>query len=132
MIIESQKNGESFLSCRRIEFDSVVIPEEINWEEIEKALSCFFEQHSAENPEKYQYIRQNIDSYNKEFSGFLHKGRGFIFCNMFTYDNDFSFFDDEPAEPDFSSFMDGGIDVVFFIFDTDDKKIVTLEWNGEA
>ncbi len=77
------------------------------------------------NKKAYLFIQKNLPAYSREYCGVMENGNKYILCSM---NNLIKNKDDE----DFTVIKDGWSSVVRFKYDIKNRKILTLEWNGDA
>ena len=129
-IVTNEESVREFLLIEGIAFDDVWIPEKSDLAGIDIALEEYL-RNRVEVAEddwrrtQYQGIKEEIGQYNKEYSGFSISEKKFIICNM--HQNGGSVRDNE-----FTIILDGGCTVVRFIYDIENKKVISLECNGVA
>ena len=113
-----------------ISIDDIWIPGRNDLYDIDFALKVFLKNKIQNEKDSWQrtcynHIFENLDEYNREYSGFKKGSRKFVFCNM-------NLFNDYSANGGFTSIDDGGTSVVRFVYDVQEKRIIRMEWNGEA
>lgn len=127
-IVKNEQSVKEFLLFEGIVFDDVWIPEKSDLAGIDSALEEYLKNKIElveDNWQRTQYqgIKEEIGQYNKEYSGFSISEKKFIICNM--HQNGGS-----AGVNEFTIILDGGCTVVRFIYDIENKKVISLECNA--
>ncbi len=123
-----------FLPFETMDFDDVWIPEPQNLDGLESSLRNYLYAQISASPDihtknEYKYILTNIQQYNLEYTGFTKDGTKYIFCNMTMFNLSFN---NKPSGNSFTMFLDGGTNFIRVIYECKSKKVIMIEWNGDA
>ncbi|MCP4259990.1 MAG: hypothetical protein GY774_21120 [Planctomycetes bacterium] len=130
VIIKDEQSVKEFLRFEGVVFEDVWIPEKSDLVEIDEALEDYLKNKIKlfENDWQrtlYQGIKEEIEQYNKQYSGFNFERKRLLICNMYLYGT-------PPNDKEFVIILDGGCSVVRFIYDVENKRILSLRCNGPA
>lgn len=127
VIITNLKHIRRFLRSEMIDFDQIWIPEKQDIEELNSALKTCLDKEKPVVPKTWfnrDYILDNINRYNREYTGFFKNGTEYIICNMSLTN------DREPQDNTFTSVYDGGCSFVRVVFEAKTKKVILINCNG--
>lgn len=128
VIISNQSDIKSFLKSYGYVFNEIWIPQ---YEDIGGLVSVFAN-YLLENKiiitKTYierEFVLEHFYKYNREYSGFVKRGRKYIICNMILHEKR------KPDKKHFSRIYDGGSVQIRVIFDAQIKQVVQVDGNGQ-
>ncbi len=111
-----------------MDFDQIWIPHDTDIMEFKKYLQTFIENKGDIKTETWfdrNYVLNNLQHYNTEYSGFIKNGKKYIICNMILHP-----FTVKPPEKGFTIILDGGCDIVRVLYDFENKTVIKIDCNG--
>ncbi|MBN2589996.1 MAG: ankyrin repeat domain-containing protein [Sedimentisphaerales bacterium] len=119
VIVTNLKAIRKFLKNEVNKYDRIWIPEKKDIEGLKIQLKSFIENKIKENPSDnaLSYIRDNIDDYNCEYTGFAIDGKTYVICNMILN------IETNPKDNEFTFIYDGGSTLINVIYDLNNKTV---------